>query len=397
MKIEDEVENQYLNDVLYNTSLKDLWEEKWKVIKGMDNYAISNYGRIKSLERWTELPSGYLRKEYELIRKLSFRRYFNKYLNRHFYVVQCGFSINGIPYIKSVARLVYYHFVEEFDLDNHSVVISYKDNDSLHLYYKNLELLSRREKSVKVIQQNRAKNRIVEYKRSVCQYTVEGKLINTFDNIYVADKMLNIGCRNILYVIQGRVFTAGGFRWFWSDYIPKKKDFLANKAQSSNDVLNTALWKKLGQPLIDKGNPPACMNLSPEDLPNECWKPIPSFENQYLISDKGRIKRLSGWTSDNNIFFPEEKIMPLNLMGKAGNKNRYLYIRLNRRKKRTLLIINRLLYYSFVERFDINDKTIVIDNKNEMIWDIDVSKLSLCSISSLLNQKRINQRNHSKE
>lgn len=120
------------------------------------------------MERWTELPSGSLRKEHEIIRKLAFKEYFNKYLNRHFYLVLCGFSINGIHYNKSVARLVYYHFVEEFDIDNHSIAVSYKDGDSLHLYYKNLELLSSREKTIKVIQNNRAKNRIVEYERSVC-------------------------------------------------------------------------------------------------------------------------------------------------------------------------------------------------------------------------------------
>jgi len=48
MKIHHEVENQYLNEVLYNTSLNDLPDERWKIIKGMDNYAISNYGRIKN-------------------------------------------------------------------------------------------------------------------------------------------------------------------------------------------------------------------------------------------------------------------------------------------------------------------------------------------------------------
>lgn len=42
MKIHHEVENQYLNEVLYNTSLHDLPDERWKIIKGMDNYAISN-------------------------------------------------------------------------------------------------------------------------------------------------------------------------------------------------------------------------------------------------------------------------------------------------------------------------------------------------------------------
>lgn len=262
MKIQPEIENQYLNEVLCNTSIKDLAGENWRAIEGMDNYAVSNFGRIKSLERWTEFPSGNLRKEHELIRKLAFREYFNKYLNRNFHLVQCGFSIDGIHYTKSVARLVYYHFVKKFDIDDRSIAVSYKDGDSLHLHYKNLELLSSKEKSIKVIKKNRAKNRIVDYQKSVCQYTVEGNLVNTFESIYVADKMLNIGCRNILYVIQRRVFTAAGYRWFWSDYIPTKQDFLSDKAQSLNKLFNTSLWEKLDQPPIDKSSPPPCMDMS---------------------------------------------------------------------------------------------------------------------------------------
>lgn len=51
-------------------------------------------------------------------------------------------------------------------------------------------------------------------------------------------------------------------------------------------------------------------------------------------------------------------------------------------------MITRLIYYCFIDKFDVNDKKLVIDNQNEKIWDIDLSKLSLCSINSLLNQKR---------
>ncbi|RKT00944.1 hypothetical protein [Chryseobacterium defluvii] len=76
-------------------------------------------------------------------------------------------------------------------------------------------------------------------------------------------------------------------------------------------------------------------------------------------------------------------------MGKAESKNHYLYIRLNRKEKRTLFMIPRLLYYCFVEQFDMNDRTLVIDNQNDPMWEIDVSKLSLRSFSLLVNQKKI--------
>ncbi|WP_223609325.1 NUMOD4 domain-containing protein [Chryseobacterium sp. OSA05B] len=397
MKTLPDIEDPYLNEVLYNTSLKDIPGEEWKIIQDFDSYAISNFGRVKSLERWTEFPNGSFRKEYELIKKPSFKKYFNKYLNHSFYRVQCSLSFKGIHYNKSVARLVYYYFVEKFNLKNTSVVISYKDGNSLHLYYKNLQMLSSREKSVMAVERNRVKNRNIEYQKPVKQYTVQGDWVKTFESIYDADKALGLGCRNILYVLQKKSFTAGGFRWFLKDYSPQKKDFLSKKANQTlnpDPILNHSLWEKLGRPPIDKDNPPACLNLSIKNLPKEHWKPLPEFEHRYMISDKGRIKRLSGWTSDHNIFYGEEQIMSINLMGKGDNQ--YLYIRLNRKEKRTLLMISRLLYYCFVEKFDMNDKTLVIDNQNEMLWDINLSKLSLCSFSSLVNRKK-EHKNQSKE
>ncbi|WP_170148956.1 NUMOD4 domain-containing protein [Chryseobacterium defluvii] len=308
------IEDKYLTEVLYNTSLRDLPQEEWKSVEGFDNYAISNYGRLKRLERWTYFPYGKSRKEPERIIKIYFRKYFNKYLNCPFYVAQCALSFNGTRYTKSIARLVYYHFVEKFDLNNRSIAISYKDSNSLHLNYKNLEKLSIREKTIKAIQKNRAKNRKIEYQKSVSQYSVDGKLIGTFGSIDAADKALCIGKNNILFVLQKKYFTAGGFRWFLKDYIPKKEDFISpviNKLHNPNTLFNTSLWIKLGKPSIDKKNPPACLNLSTENLRDEYWNPIPDFEGKYAISNKGRVKRLSGWTSDNNFFLEKNKSCPL--------------------------------------------------------------------------------------
>ncbi|WP_312752026.1 NUMOD4 domain-containing protein [Epilithonimonas hominis] len=90
MKLLPETEDQYLKDVLLNSSLKDLPEEEWKLIEDFENYAISNYGRLKSLERWTFLPgkkNG--KKEPEMIMKLLFVKQFNQYLQSNFYQVHC--------------------------------------------------------------------------------------------------------------------------------------------------------------------------------------------------------------------------------------------------------------------------------------------------------------------
>ncbi|RMZ61321.1 hypothetical protein D1632_00475 [Chryseobacterium nematophagum] len=58
MKLPTELDDEYINTVLSNLSLKDLPDEQWKLIEGFDNYAISSYGRVKSRERLVPLPNG---------------------------------------------------------------------------------------------------------------------------------------------------------------------------------------------------------------------------------------------------------------------------------------------------------------------------------------------------
>lgn len=129
MKLPTELEDEYVNTVLSNLSLKDLPDEEWKLIEGFENYAISNYGRVKSLERWVMNPKGGEQKILDRILKPQAFRYFNKYLKTHFYNVRCNLCIEGRSYGKSVARLVYYHFVEKFNMDDHSFLISFKDDN----------------------------------------------------------------------------------------------------------------------------------------------------------------------------------------------------------------------------------------------------------------------------
>lgn len=131
------------------------------------------------------------------------------------------------------------------------------------------------------------------------------------------------------------------------------------------------------------------MNLSLSDLPGEHWKPVPGLENGYLISNKGRVKRLGSWTTSKNKSFWKERIMSINLRNKYGSHNPYFYILLNRKGQKILLSIPRLLYYSFVQEFDMNDKTLVIVNENEPLWNLDVSKLKLKTRISLLKGKSL--------
>lgn len=131
MKLPPELEDEYVKEVLYNYSLENLPDEQWKSIEGFENYEISNYGRVKSLSRLSHTTMGIEHWITEKIRKPHFTRQYNNYLKNYIYNVNCGLSSDGSKYTRSVARLVYYHFVERFDLEDRSFVISCKDDNVL--------------------------------------------------------------------------------------------------------------------------------------------------------------------------------------------------------------------------------------------------------------------------
>ncbi|WP_330747616.1 NUMOD4 domain-containing protein [Chryseobacterium sp. CP-77] len=389
MNIPLEIEDQYVKDVLSNTFIQDLPNEEWKEIENFENYMISNYGRIKSIERLANPLNGRKWKLPERIMKLQFMKFFNKHLNCNFYNITCLLSSEGKRFRKSVPRLVYYHFVEKFDLNDRKTLISFKDNNRFHLHARNLERLSMSEELFKRVRTNRVKNSRSDYDQPVSQYTTEGNLISTFDSIDVATESLGIDKRHILAAIREKRLTAGGFRWFFKTNVPKEKDFIfSSEKEDSAQLLNKSLWKKLGCPPIDENNPPACMNLSLKDLPGEKWKSISGFEGNFIISNKGRIKRLAGWTVIGKKLFLKEQILSIILSGNI-NMTYSLYCVLRYKGKKTHITITRLLYHLFVKEFDIHDRSLVVMNKNEPFWNIDLSKLSLQPVYSLFIKKNI--------
>ncbi|UOU98190.1 NUMOD4 domain-containing protein [Chryseobacterium daecheongense] len=382
-----EIQDPYVREVLCNTSLKNLPGEEWKPIENFENYAISNYGRLKSLERWTRASNGKEWKQSEKIMQLIFVKQFNSYLQSSTYQVHCSLSSEGEKYRKSIPRLVYYHFIEKFDLSDRSIVISFKDDNRFHVHSSNLEKISGSERCLKIYRSNRARNRNVIYQQAVSQYTVEGEWVADFESMYDAATIIGVGPESIMDVIHKEFLTAGGFRWFLQSEPPKEKDFLITPQSDTSDrILNKSLWEKLGKPVIDMNNPPACMNLSLTDLPDERWKPVPGFEDHYVVSDKGRVKRLSGWISTGRKIFLKEQILSL-IMNINDNGTYSLYPVLSYNGKMGRIGITKLVYYCFVEKFDLYSKTLFIINYNNPQWDMDISKLSLRSVYSVLKGK----------
>ncbi|AZA84958.1 hypothetical protein C1637_22015 [Chryseobacterium lactis] len=384
MKLPIELGDKYINTVLSNFSLENLSGEKWKWIEDFENYAISNYGRIKSLERWVATPNGGMQKLSDRILKPQAFRYFNKYLNTHFYNVRCNLCVEGKIYGKSVARLVYYHFVEKFDMDDLSFRMSFKDDNRFNVHFSNLEKLTANKVRSKALNKGRGKKG--NYQQTVSQYTVEGDFVATYENIYAASESLGISPPHILAVINRKRTTAGKFRWFAKDYTLTKEDFIPETKSKPEKALNIRLWKRLGQPPIDENNPPACMNLLLKTLPGESWQPLPNLEQYFEISNKGRVKRLNSWTQNRNKTFWKEHIISL-FVHRSDSEKYFLYTKLSCNGKSYTIAITRMLYYCFIEKFDLKNRNLVIVNGNDSQWDIDILKLSLQSINDILTER----------
>lgn len=219
MKLPTELGDEYVNTVLSNLSLEDLPGEEWKFIEDFENYAISNYGRVKSLERWVINSNGGRQKLLDRIKKPHVFRYFNNYLKAHCYNVRCNFSVEGKEYGKSVARLVYYHFVEKFNMDDHSFLMSFKDNNRFNVHFSNLEKLTVSKLHSKSLSTGRGKKG--NYQQAVSQYTVDGDFVSSYESIYAASETLGIYPPHILSVINKKKITAGKFQWFVRGYMPR--------------------------------------------------------------------------------------------------------------------------------------------------------------------------------
>ncbi len=202
-----------------------------------------------------------------------------------------------------------------------------------------------------------------------------------------AAESLGISRTNILAVIEKEQLTAGEFRWFLKGDNPLKKDMMPAAKNKPDKILNTSLWNKLGRPDIDRKNPPACMNLSLADLPDEVWKRIPGIEDRFHISSKGRIKRLDTWTHDKCKRFISEHIMAL-FLNFYSDEVYYFYVNLNYKGKRVQIRINKYLYYCFIEEFDLKNRTNVVINESKPLWNIDMANLSLRHISSHFNKNK---------
>lgn len=192
-----------------NLSLADMPGEKWKDIpEYIDYYQVSNYGRIKALERWVERPvKGDIHLKERILKqtiKLSLNPFTKEYYKRLSVSICRNAKKKGI----TTGRLVYYLFVKKFDQQT-PVVVTPKNGDNLDTHFKNLRLVKKGDVQTKTYQDKKKRRPV----KKLSQYDTDGRLLKTYHSIIEAAAKTGIGHNTLSQAANGHLLHCGGWLW----------------------------------------------------------------------------------------------------------------------------------------------------------------------------------------
>lgn len=160
---------------------EDLPGEIWKEF---DNYFVSSKGRIRH-----KIKNNLLQP-----------------------TITCGYykvrlSNNGLVKDYMIHQLVYLVFKGEYNKE--SYIIDHIDGDKLNNDINNLRLLTKSENVIAAYYETKTNNSA----KRVGQFTLDGKLLNTFPSTRIAAKELNLDSSTISKVCRGINKSHGGFKF----------------------------------------------------------------------------------------------------------------------------------------------------------------------------------------
>lgn len=180
-------------------------EEVWKDIPNYEGlYQISNYGRVKSLERKIEHKTtygGYYHVRGKILKpKIEKDGYF-----------RIGLKKNGIKKFYRLNRLVAQVFIPN---PNNYEVVNHKDENKLNNCIDNLEWCTQK---YNINYGSGIRKRANKIKIKINQYSLENKYIKTWDSIIEASSSIKGLSTNIVKCCKGKQKTVYGYKWKYVD------------------------------------------------------------------------------------------------------------------------------------------------------------------------------------
>lgn len=175
--------------------------EIWKDVKDYeDKYQVSNFGRVKRKERYINNNGGYQKLNEKILKQ---HKQYEKSDNEYMYV---NFTIKHKTVNKSIHRLVAEAFLEEYD---EKLDVNHKDGNRNNNNVNNLEMMTRSENQLHAY--NILKRKRVG--KEILQYDLKNNFIKKYENCCEASRKTNI-CRSCINdCCNGKLKTAGGYKW----------------------------------------------------------------------------------------------------------------------------------------------------------------------------------------
>jgi hypothetical protein len=215
-----------------NTDLRAIKGERWKDLPGLEGYfLISNYGRVKRCRYEMQYRNGAIYMKPEIIIKPGIAEHPNNFVGDTTHYLFARVTLSGRRYLFMIARLVYYCFVQRFDLTDHAIQIVSKNGDNFYIRPSNLRAVTRSEKQQRIIARNRFRSPLLDMpeeirekirqknirslQKEVSQYSLSGKKMGTYQSLAQAQQATGISKGCISNVAKGKYIRAGKYLWRW--------------------------------------------------------------------------------------------------------------------------------------------------------------------------------------
>lgn len=201
--------------------------EQWKEIPGTEGYyEVSDFGRIRSLDRITESKNGRSYHRKGRILAQSIIKYYNQTVGDYVCELVCSVSINGKPYRFGVNRMVYNVFVEPIDDKQNRKLILHMNGDNFDNHVSNLYPATVTDKMKRIYLHKRG-HKVSSYispqakqlgierrKKQVSQYDLKGNKVALFTSIKDAatktglfESAISASCK------RKKMVSTGGYLW----------------------------------------------------------------------------------------------------------------------------------------------------------------------------------------
>lgn len=204
--------------------------EIWKDIKGYEGlYQVSNFGRVKSLERTV---NNYPRGTRRLPEKIRLG-----VVNKSLGYRMLALAKDGKPKSFFVHRLVADAFLENPDS---LPMVNHKDEDKTNNNVNNLEWCTAKYNMSYSNVFGSAKNK---NSKPVCQYDYDGNLIKEYASSHDAAEAMGVESYCISYCCQGKIGSVKGFLWKYADvnYVKSKVTGVRSRRIEQKDMTGKVL------------------------------------------------------------------------------------------------------------------------------------------------------------